>query len=170
MTITAMIRSTHAMLASASTTPPKPRRARMSTTMPSMRMRSTGLSGIRGSKSTTRLSPRFAIAMPERGTRGAALISAAAGGYVSRMPFLPISHVPLGSQDLLADDVRLLRRIQSAWYALAEARGYEEVIPPTFEYEEVFTRGGGPDLASRLLRFVDQDGRLVALRADFTSS
>jgi ATP phosphoribosyltransferase regulatory subunit len=86
------------------------------------------------------------------------------------MSFLPISHVPLGSQDLLADDVRLLRRIQSAWYALAEARGYEEVIPPTFEYEEVFTRGGGAELASRLLRFLDQDGRLVALRADFTSS
>ena len=39
---------------------------------------------------------------------------------------------------------------------LAEARGYEEVIPPTFEYEEVFTRGGGPELASRLVRFVDQ--------------
>ena len=112
----------------------------------------------------------LAITMPERGMRGVALISRPAGGYVSRMPFLPISHVPLGSQDLLADDVRLLRRIQSAWYALAEARGYEEVIPPTFEYEEVFTRGGGPELASRLLRFVDQDGRLVALRADFTSS
>jgi ATP phosphoribosyltransferase regulatory subunit len=86
------------------------------------------------------------------------------------MQILPISHVPLGSQDLLAEDVRLLRRIQSAWYALAEARGYEEVIPPTFEYEEVFTRGGGAELASSLLRFVDQDGRLVALRADFTSS
>ncbi|MBW3628937.1 MAG: ATP phosphoribosyltransferase regulatory subunit [Gemmatimonadetes bacterium] len=86
------------------------------------------------------------------------------------MQFLPISHVPVGSQDLLAEDVRLLRRIHAAWYALAEARGYEEVIPPTFEYEEVFTRGGGPELASRLVRFVDQDGRLVALRADFTSS
>lgn len=81
----------------------------------------------------------------------------------------PISHVPPGSQDLLASDVRVRRRIQGAWYGLAEARGYEEVIPPTFEYEEVFTRGGG-ELASRLLRFVDQDGRLVALRADFTSS
>ena len=79
-------------------------------------------------------------------------------------------HVPPGSQDLLAEEVRLRRRIASAWYSLAESRGYEEVIPPTFEYEEVFTRGGGPGLASRLLRFVDQDGRLVALRADFTSS
>ena len=81
-----------------------------------------------------------------------------------------ISHVPPGSQDLLADDVRRRRRIQAAWFALAESGGYAEVIPPTFEYEEVFTRGAGADLAARLVRFVDQDGRLVALRADFTSS
>jgi ATP phosphoribosyltransferase regulatory subunit len=56
------------------------------------------------------------------------------------------------------------------WFGLAEERGYQEVIPPTFEYEEVFTLGAGAGLSSRLLRFVDQDGRLLALRADFTSS
>lgn len=78
--------------------------------------------------------------------------------------------IPPGSQDLLSDDVRLRRRVQSAWFALAEERGYAEVIPPTFEYEEVFTRGAGPNLSSRLVRFVDRDGRTVALRADFTSS
>jgi ATP phosphoribosyltransferase regulatory subunit len=77
---------------------------------------------------------------------------------------------PPGSQDLLSDDVRHRRRVQGEWFRLAEERGYEEVIPPTFEYEEVFTRGAGPDLASRLVRFVDRDGRIVALRADFTSS
>ncbi len=81
-----------------------------------------------------------------------------------------VSHVPPGSQDLLSDDVRRRRRVQRAWFDLAEARGYEEVIPPTFEYEEVFTRGAGPELVGRLIRFVDRDGRLVALRADFTSS
>jgi len=78
--------------------------------------------------------------------------------------------IPPGSQDLLADDVRLRRRVQGSWFRLAEERGYQEVIPPTFEYEEVFTRGAGSDLSSRLVRFVDQDGRIVALRADFTSS
>lgn len=82
----------------------------------------------------------------------------------------PISHVPPGSQDLLAGDVRRRRRVQRSWFDLADANGYEEVIPPTFEYEEVFTRGGGGELASRLIRFVDRDGRLVALRADFTSA
>lgn len=81
-----------------------------------------------------------------------------------------ISHVPPGSQDLLSDDVRRRRFVQASWFTLAERSGYEEVMPPTFEYEEVFTRGAGDDLSSRLLRFVDQDGRLVALRADFTSS
>jgi ATP phosphoribosyltransferase regulatory subunit len=81
-----------------------------------------------------------------------------------------ITHVPPGSQDLVAEDVRVRRQLQGTWFSLAEGRGYREVIPPTFEYEEVFTRGGGPELSSRLIRFVDQDGRIVALRADFTSS
>jgi ATP phosphoribosyltransferase regulatory subunit len=86
------------------------------------------------------------------------------------MPNAKISGIPPGSQDLLAGDVKRRRRVQAAWFSLAGKRGYEEVIPPTFEYEEVFTLGAGPDLASTLVRFVDQDGRLVALRADFTSS
>jgi ATP phosphoribosyltransferase regulatory subunit len=79
-------------------------------------------------------------------------------------------YTPPGSQDLLSEDVRLRRRVQGAWFRLASERGYEEVIPPTFEYEEVFTRGGGKELAGRLVRFVDRDGRILALRADFTSS
>lgn len=86
------------------------------------------------------------------------------------MPNERISRIPPGSQDLLAGDVRRRRKVQSTWFGLAEERGYTEVIPPTFEYEEVFTLGAGPDLSSRLVRFVDRDGRLVALRADFTSS
>jgi ATP phosphoribosyltransferase regulatory subunit len=98
------------------------------------------------------------------------LLGKARAGYLSGMPMFPISQIPPGSQDLLAGDVRRRRRVQAAWFGLADAKGYEEVIPPTFEYEEVFTRGGWPDLASRLVRFVDQDGRIVALRADFTSS
>jgi ATP phosphoribosyltransferase regulatory subunit len=81
-----------------------------------------------------------------------------------------IATVPPGSQDLVAGDVRRRRRVQHAWFQLAEAGGYQEVIPPTFEYEEVFSRGAGPELAARLIRFVDRDGRLVALRADFTSA
>lgn len=81
-----------------------------------------------------------------------------------------ISRIPPGSRDLLSSDVRRRRQVQSTWFDLSCDRGYEEVIPPTFEYEEVFTLGAGKDLAARLIRFIDQDGRLVALRADFTAS
>lgn len=82
----------------------------------------------------------------------------------------PVTSVPPGSQDLLAPAVRRRRHVQRTWFTLAEAHGYDEVIPPTFEYEEVFTRGGAAELARRLIRFVDRDGRILALRADFTSS
>jgi ATP phosphoribosyltransferase regulatory subunit len=85
------------------------------------------------------------------------------------MPTTRLAQVPPGSQDLLAADVRRRRRVQRVWFELAEAAQYNEVIPPTFEYEEVFTRAG-TKLASELIRFVDRDGRLVALRADFTSA
>src|SRR5688500_9085091 len=85
------------------------------------------------------------------------------------MPTSRLAQVPPGSQDLLAADVRRRRRVQRVWFELAEAAQYNEVIPPTFEYEEVFTRAG-TKLASELIRFVDRDGRLVALRADFTSA
>ncbi|HEX2450012.1 MAG TPA: ATP phosphoribosyltransferase regulatory subunit, partial [Gemmatimonadales bacterium] len=47
---------------------------------------------------------------------------------------------------------------------------YEELSPPTFEYEEVFRRAGGAEVAEKLVRFVDLDGRILALRYDFTSS
>jgi ATP phosphoribosyltransferase regulatory subunit len=51
-----------------------------------------------------------------------------------------------------------------------EESGYEELIPPTFEYEEIFLRAGGPSVAERLIRFIDRDGRVLALRYDFTAS
>jgi ATP phosphoribosyltransferase regulatory subunit len=54
--------------------------------------------------------------------------------------------------------------------AVLREAGYQEVLPPTFEYEEVFLRAGGPEVAERLLRFVDRDGRILALRYDFTAS
>jgi ATP phosphoribosyltransferase regulatory subunit len=54
--------------------------------------------------------------------------------------------------------------------AALERAGYQELIPPSFEYEEGFLRAGGPGVAARLVRFPDRDGRILALRYDFTSS
>jgi ATP phosphoribosyltransferase regulatory subunit len=51
-----------------------------------------------------------------------------------------------------------------------EQGGFEEIIPPTFEYAEVFMRAGGREIEDRLIRFLDLDGKLLALRYDFTAA
>jgi ATP phosphoribosyltransferase regulatory subunit len=46
--------------------------------------------------------------------------------------------------------------------------GYQEVIPPTFEYYENLAVGASPSLQRAMYRFFDHEGRTLALRADFT--
>jgi ATP phosphoribosyltransferase regulatory subunit len=77
---------------------------------------------------------------------------------------------PPGALDLTGDAARRRRSLQRAAVQALERAGYEELLPPTFEYEDVFLRAGGSGVAERLLRFPDRDGRILALRYDFTSS
>ncbi|PYO67633.1 MAG: hypothetical protein DMD69_09405 [Gemmatimonadetes bacterium] len=83
-----------------------------------------------------------------------------------------IAPIPPGALDLTGAAVRRRRTLQSRMLERLEAAGYEEIIPPTFEYAEVFVRAGGgaADIADRLIRFLDLDGKLLALRYDFTAS
>jgi ATP phosphoribosyltransferase regulatory subunit len=81
-----------------------------------------------------------------------------------------IAAIPPGSLDLTGEAVRRRRVLQRAAMGALEQAGYEELIPPTFEYEDTFLRAGGPGVAERLVRFPDRDGRILALRYDFTAS
>jgi ATP phosphoribosyltransferase regulatory subunit len=76
----------------------------------------------------------------------------------SREPARP----PPGTQDLLFDSARRLRRCEAAIARAFEGAGYAEVIPPTLERAEVFEGQGA-------LRAVDRAGHLLAMRADFTA-
>lgn len=80
-----------------------------------------------------------------------------------------VAPIPPGALDLTGDAARRRRQLQRAALAVLEAGGFEEVLPPTFEYEETFLRAGGPEVAERLIRFLDLDGRALALRYDFTA-
>jgi ATP phosphoribosyltransferase regulatory subunit len=77
---------------------------------------------------------------------------------------------PPGALDLTGEAARRRRRLQRAAMAALEQAAYEELIPPTLEYQDTFLRAGGPDVAERLIRFPDRDGRILALRYDFTAS
>src|SRR5207247_1041492 len=83
-----------------------------------------------------------------------------------------IAPIPPGALDLAGDAVRRRRILQGRMFERLEAAGFQEIIPPTFEYAEVFVRAGGgaADIADRLIRFLDLDGKLLALRYDFTAS
>ena len=86
------------------------------------------------------------------------------------LPRSAIALVPPGALDLTGEAVRRRRTLQRATLAVLEESGFEEVSPPTFEYEEIFVRSGGPAVIERLIRFLDLDGRALALRYDFTAS
>ena len=72
----------------------------------------------------------------------------------------PATPLP-GTQDLLFEAARRLRRCEATLCARFEAKGYAEVIPPAIEAADVF----GPEA----FRALDRNGRLIALRADFTA-
>jgi ATP phosphoribosyltransferase regulatory subunit len=76
---------------------------------------------------------------------------------------------PPGALDLTGEAVRRRRTLQRAAMDALEQAGYEELLPPTFEYEDTFLRAGGTGIAERLIRFPDRDGRILALRYDFTA-
>ena len=81
-----------------------------------------------------------------------------------------IAAIPPGALDLTGEAARRRRALQRTTMGALERAGYEELIPPTFEYEDTFLRAGGSGVAERLVRFPDRDGRILALRYDFTAS
>jgi ATP phosphoribosyltransferase regulatory subunit len=78
------------------------------------------------------------------------------------------SQIPHGVQDrFLVEAMR--RRMAEASVRECFARwGYQEVIPPTFEYYDNLAVGASGELRRSMYRFIDTRGQTLALRADFT--
>jgi ATP phosphoribosyltransferase regulatory subunit len=77
-----------------------------------------------------------------------------------------LSHVPPGVQCFVGDEARRRRLIEERVVAVFEGWDYEEIIPPLYDYAEVFA---GPALSPKTYSFVGRDGSVLALRPDFTS-
>src|SRR3954470_3073202 len=78
-----------------------------------------------------------------------------------------IHPVPPGTRDVLPDEMRELRALQSRLHAAWADAGYGEVWTPTLEYEEVLRRGD-TRAAGAGFRTFDDHGNVLALRSDMT--
>lgn len=77
-----------------------------------------------------------------------------------------LAQVPPGVQCFVGEEARRRRRIEEAVVSVFEGWDYEEIIPPLFDYADVFA---GEALAPKTYSFVGRDGSVLALRPDFTS-
>jgi len=84
----------------------------------------------------------------------------------SAVPLPPA--VPRGVADFFGGAAVARREVETLLRDLSRRWAYVEVIPPTFEYAETLAAEAGTELAEELYRFLDRDGRTLALRPDLT--
>jgi len=80
-----------------------------------------------------------------------------------------LTQIPLGTQLLFGQAAKKRRQIERAVFSVFESWSYEEIIPPIFDYYDVFAKGMGLELEDTLYRFIDREGNILALRPEFTS-
>ena len=78
------------------------------------------------------------------------------------------SQIPHGVQDRFLVEAARRREAEASLRNCFLGWGYQEVIPPTFEYHENLIVGASAGLQRSMYRFFDHEGRTLALRSDFT--
>ena len=76
--------------------------------------------------------------------------------------------LPTGVAALLFESARRRREAEERMVARLRGEGYSEVILPILDYLEPYEDLLTPATRGELYRFIDRDGDLLALRADFT--
>ncbi len=78
------------------------------------------------------------------------------------------SQIPHGVQDRFLVEAARRRQAEMTVRECFARWGYQEVVPPTFEYYENLSVGASEELKEAMYRFFDHRGHTLALRADFT--
>ena len=81
----------------------------------------------------------------------------------------PKTMIPKGVATFLPEGTRRRRAIEREILSSFNRWGYQEVIPPLFEYLDVFSLGGGEENIDSAYKFIDRaTGRIMVLRPDIT--
>ena len=79
------------------------------------------------------------------------------------------TQIPPGTQILIGHAARRRRALERIICSVFEGWSYEEIIPPIFDYYDVFVKGMGRSTEEQIYRFIDREGNILALRPEFTS-
>ena len=79
-------------------------------------------------------------------------------------------HTPNGVNDILPSECAVKKEIESTIWSVFSSFGYKEVETPTFEYYDCYAGLGGQISQEHMFKFFDEQGRILALRPDFTTS
>jgi len=78
------------------------------------------------------------------------------------------SRYPTGVHPLLVEETARRRRIESRFVDTFVSAGFSEVVLPIIDYVEPYVALVDSATAKQSYRFIDREGDLVAIRADFT--
>ena len=80
------------------------------------------------------------------------------------------SLIPAGMAAILPHAARRVRQLETVLLGTLARWGYQEIIPPTFEYLDVLSPGLEPDVIEQCYKFADRTtGRVLLLRPDVTA-
>src|SRR5689334_10199341 len=79
------------------------------------------------------------------------------------------TQIPPGTQILIGRAAQHRRVLERTICSVFEGWSYEEIIPPIFDYYDVFVKGMGTGPEEQIYRFIDREGNILALRPEFTS-
>src|SRR5213593_886671 len=74
-----------------------------------------------------------------------------------------------GTRDLTPTYLARHRQIETSFRRTAEAFGFRELLPPTFEPLELFHKKAGPGIEAEMYVFKDKGGRDLVLRPELTA-
>lgn len=78
-------------------------------------------------------------------------------------------YLPDGVKDYLSDELMIKRKIEFKLRELFISWGYEEILPPSFEYYDTFKNTLRSIDEKDIFRFFDKEGDILALRPDVTT-
>ena len=83
---------------------------------------------------------------------------------------MSVSKIPSGMRYYIGPEAQLRRWIEDQTMSIFQGWSYEEIITPSVDYYSLFEQGMGQAEARTAFRFTDNDGHLLSLRPDVTSS